>query len=201
MARCSFYIDGFNVYYSINTHQFKRYKWLNYYAIAKDFTRRDDTIARVAYFTTYVTWKPGSVARHKEYVKALRFAGVEIILGRFLKKSVTCHNCHRPFKTREEKQTDVNIALHLLSDAVNDYFDRAIIISGDTDLVPAIEMVHKHCPEKEIGVVFPIRRINNSLLKAADFYRTLRMPILKRCQLPDEIKIGNVVIRRPQEWR
>ena len=74
------------------------------------------------------------------------------------------------------------------------------MISADTDLVPIIEAVHNIAPDKEVGVAFPLRRYNNSLEKAADFSKTLNEAMMKRCQFPDEVKVGNSIIFRPREW-
>lgn len=201
MSQYCFYIDGFNVYYSLNNRRFRKYKWLNYRNVAESIIKTGDNIAGIFYFTTFVEWKPDSVARHKQYIKALRSVGIETVLGRFMKKKVRCHICGKHYTTREEKQTDVNIALHLLSDAITDTYDRAVIVSGDTDLVPVIEAVHRIAPDKEIGILFPLRRYNNSLEKAADFAITMREKMLSRCQLPDKIRIGNTTIERPSSWR
>ena len=174
MSRYCFYIDGFNVYYSLNTRRFRKYKWLNYRKVAESAVPSGNTIVGIFYFTTFVSWKPDSFVRHKQYIKVLRDAGVDTVFGRFMQKKVRCHICGKHYKTREEKQTDVNIALHLLCDAINDTYDRAVIVSGDTDLVPIIEAVHRISPDKEVGVMFPLRRYNNSLEKAADFAITMR---------------------------
>jgi len=72
---------------------------------------------------------------------------------------IKCHNCNKYFSTHEEKRTDVNIALKLLGDAFDDLYDKAIIISADSDLLPVIQSVHKYFPDKEIGVMFEV--INN----------------------------------------
>jgi hypothetical protein len=169
--------------------------------VAESIIKSDDSINKIFYFTTFVQWKPDAVARHKQYIKALRSVGIETILGRFMKKKVRCHVCGKHYTTREEKQTDVNIALRLLSDAITDTYDRAVIVSGDTDLVPVIEAVHRIYPDKEIGVMFPLRRYNNSLEKAADFAITMREKMLIRCQFPEKIKVGNTIVERPDSWR
>jgi len=200
MKRYRFYIDGFNVYYSLNNRRYRKYKWLDYRKLAQTIIGTDDNISGLLYFTTFVNWKPDSVIRHKQYIKVLRSAGVEVVFGRFLRKKVRCHVCGKYYYTREEKQTDVNIALRLVSDAVNDLYDCAVIISGDTDLIPVIETVHKLTPEKEVGVLFPLRRYNNSLERATDFAATMREKMLACCQFPQQVKCGNVVITRPDSW-
>ena len=201
MNRYCFYIDGFNVYYSLNTKRFQKYKWLDCRKVAEGLVKGGDKIAGIFYFTTLVEWKPDSVVRHKQHIKALRSVGVEAVFGRFMQKRERCHVCGRYYKTHEEKQTDVNIALHIVCDGINDLYDRAVIVSGDTDLVPVIEAVHKIVPDKEIGVMFPLRRYNNSLEKAADFATTMREKLLNRCQFPDKIKVGSTTIKRPDSWR
>ena len=103
----------------------------------------------VFYFSAYVKWKKDNYLRHQNYVTMLRSAGVEFVQGRFKKKDCRCHLCGRIFQTYEEKQTDVNIAIRLLSDAVEDKFDRAVIVSADSDLTPVILAVRKLFPEKK----------------------------------------------------
>jgi len=46
--------------------------------------------------------------------------------------------CHKKFWTVEEKQTDVNIALKLFQLAVQDAYDKTIIISGYSEFLPAV---------------------------------------------------------------
>jgi len=155
----------------------------------------------VFYFTAIVRWKPDNAIRHKNYIKALRWAGVDTIKGRFLEKKVRCHQCGQFYKTHEEKRTDVNIALKLLSDAIEDLYDKALILSADSDLIPAIQAVHKYAPEKKIGVMFPIGRNNYDLKQEADFRVKMPQRLLQECQFPDTIKIGKYIIRRPDSWR
>ena len=73
MAKVMFFIDGFNVYHSIKANQ-KNNKllWLDYSALAEQFTRKGDILSTVHYFTAYATWKPHSMRRHKKFVDAFR---------------------------------------------------------------------------------------------------------------------------------
>jgi len=60
-------------------------------------------------------------------------------------------------KPREEKQTDVNIAVEMLLDAIAPFgFDRAILLTGDTDLAPAAWAVSNRVPQpKQVTVLLP----------------------------------------------
>jgi len=200
MERYAFYVDGFNMYYAMQGG-FRGYKWLNYRKLCEDIAGPANRVGVVKYFSAFVTWKPDSYRRHQTYIKALRAVGVEFIKGRFLEKDVRCHMCQRWFKTREEKQTDVNIAIELLSDAINDAYDRAVIVSADSDLIPAMKAVRNHFPAKQIGVMFPVGRSSFELRNEADFIKKMRQRHLASCQFPDEYTVGKEVLRRPGSWR
>jgi uncharacterized LabA/DUF88 family protein len=201
MSRYCIYIDGFNVYYALQEPLYRKHKWLNYRKLAESVIGKNDRIMGVFYFTAVVHWKQDNALRHKNYIKALRWARVDTIQGRFMEKEVRCHRCKQLYKTHEEKRTDVNIALKLLGDAIDDLYDKALIISADTDLIPAIRAVYKYAPEKKIGVMFPIGRNNNDLRREADFRIKMPQRLLEACQFPEKIKIGNHIIQRPNSWR
>jgi uncharacterized LabA/DUF88 family protein len=112
-----------------------------------------------------------------------------------------CQVCHRPYATFEEKLTDVNLAVHLFRGAVLDEYDKALIISGDTDSIPAIRMVRELFPNKAVGVGLPIERRSEELKLECNFHFRMKEHHLARSQLPDEMPDplrGN--IRRPPSW-
>lgn len=108
---------------------------------------------------------------------------VEVILGKFKQKNVKCGvtTCNslgqKWFQMPEEKRTDVNIAVFMLEDAYQNACDQMIIFSGDSDLVPAINMVRKRFPAKKIIVYVPsrdpVRGAPVELRTAAHVNRTL----------------------------
>ena len=60
----------------------------------------------------------------------------------------TCRVCRQPYRTFEEKQTDVNIAIKILETAVKDEWDIAYVVSGDSDLIPSLKAVKRLFPMK-----------------------------------------------------
>jgi 6-hydroxy-3-succinoylpyridine 3-monooxygenase len=54
----------------------------------------------------------------------------------------------------EEKQSDVNLALQAYHDAITGQIDHAVIVTNDTDIAPALEMIRTHT-QVLIGVVVP----------------------------------------------
>ena len=123
-----------------------------------------------------------------------------MILGKYKNRQVTCrlqacgHTGSRVFTTQEEKRTDVNIAVQMLDDAYQDLCDRLVVVSGDSDLVPSINMVKRRFPQKEIIVYVParnsIRGAAVEIRAAADRDRLLPLNLLSHAQLPSRIPDG-----------
>ena len=203
-----FYVDGFNLYHAINDRKnsagepaYKKYKCPDLVALCKMYLQKDQILKDVYYFTALATWNERKVNKHQVYISALKALGTKVIYGRFQGKDRECKNCHAMFTVHEEKLTDVNIATRLLIDAQRNKFDRAIIISGDNDLAPAIHAAKELYPTKQIGVIVPIDRMPTRNLKtAAHFHHRMTERHLQSAQLPDEIKSGDSVIRKPDDW-
>ena len=116
-------------------------------------------------------------------------------------KDSICRICHKQYKIPEEKQTDVNIAIKLFQTAIADTWDTALIISGDSDLIPAIEAVKKTFPTKQIGIAIPIGRRAEELKQVTDFHRKVRQQHLQTCQFDNTITIdANNVLQCPATW-
>jgi len=97
--------------------------------------------------------------------------------------------------------TDVNIATQLLVDAYQNNYVTAILISGDSDLVPPIRAIHEFFPLKRVAVFFPPKRHNNSIAVVAKGSLVLGRKKLLDAQFLDEIeKSDGFKLRRPQGW-
>ncbi len=203
LNRVCVFIDGFNLYHALDDNfSYHKYKWLNLKKFADCFVYPQDKIVDVFYFTSYVTWDPGKLARHQAYVKALQMVGVNPIFGSFRMKDTTCRICKKSYQIPEEKQTDVNIAIKLFQTAAIDEWDTAVIISGDSDLIPAVKAVKETFPAKCVIIVVPIGRRAEELKQAADFHRKVKQIHLQSCQFDDTIVIDkNTVLKRPNSWR
>jgi uncharacterized LabA/DUF88 family protein len=198
-----FFVDGFNVYHSLRDKQeYRKYLWLDFWALAQRFTRKQDNLIGVHYFSAYATWKPDSMKRHRLLVHALQSRGVNVVMGEFKEKDTHCKLCGRVFRAREEKQTDVNIAVYLFKEALADRYDSAVLLTNDTDLVPAIGGLKETFPAKRIGVLFPVDRWSSQLAQICHFWRKIDRKDLARSQFPDEVTLpSGVVLRRPDTWR
>lgn len=209
MSRIVFLVDGFNLFHALdhspsgpNPKRYNRYKWLSLTKLARAYVTSRDTIAGVYYFTTLATWDPGKVAKHKLFIRANELEGVQVVYGEFKRKQKRCNLCHKLFWTVEEKQTDVNIALKLFQLAVQDVYDKAIIISGDTDLLPAVKAVQSTFPIKSIGVVIPIGRASEDFKKHADFHFKMKEHQLQASRFLDIITLsGGGTLVCPPTWK
>ena len=202
MARVAAFVDGFNLFHALDANpDFHKFKWLNLSKLARSFVKQEDEIAAVFYFTAYATWAPQKVEKHKNYVRALELEGVKPVFGEFRRKDKKCPKCGKVYSTFEEKETDVNIALKLFQTAIADLYDTALIVSGDSDLIPALEAVKQTFPDKKIIVVIPIGRHAEALKQTAHAHMKLKVKHLQTCQFEDKIRKDSLVLIRPPSWK
>lgn len=96
--------------------------------------------------------------------------------------------------------TDVNIAMQMFSGRYKDEYDVAILISGDSDLIPPIKAVQTNF-NKRVVVVFPPNRHNASVKQIANGAMVLGRRMLKKSQFENKIKLeGGYEITKPSQW-
>lgn len=111
----------------------------------------------------------------------------------------------------EEKRSDVSIALHMFDDAMRNEVDQVILVTNDTDLVPAFEMLELRCPKVVRGLVIPTRKsgddqkveryANASLSELAHWVRHhVTEDELRQSQLPDVVQGGRRASVKPHSW-
>lgn len=227
VRRSSFFIDGFNLYHSIKdaggdyarVRDFQKYKWLNLWAFCEKFITKSEQINNVYYFTAYANWKPESASRHRAYVAANTVLGCTPIFGKFVEKPryslVPCHQpcvasnnkkkCGKQFISHEEKQTDVNIAVHLLKCCVQGGCDAVYLISGDNDLIPALTTAHELCPSIDIRIVIPPTRHYKNIIAASKNngfkYTRINETHLEKSLLPLSVQDGDKIYTCPPQWQ
>lgn len=194
------YIDGFNLYFGM-TSKYNNTKWLDLISLAKDVLKPTQELIEVRYYTAMISNNPPKVKRQNKYVDVLRNSGVIITLGQYKKKPKFCRKCNATWNTYEEKMTDVNISVDLLVHAMEDKYDAAMLISGDSDLVPPIKAIHKSFLKKRVFVAFPPNRANNDVKKVAKGSFTLGRKTLLDNQFDEKITLQNgTVLTKPVDW-
>lgn len=205
--RVSAFIDGFNLYHALDGTGRHYLKWLDLRKLCLEFAPPPaQVLDKVYYFSAFATWRPDAYARHRKFVAALRVTGVEPVMGLFKEKNRSCRACGSAWIDHEEKETDVNIALHLLRDAQLDRYDRAIVLSGDSDLAPAVRMVRELYPAKSIRILAPYgRTYSMDLVRAAggtENARQMKQVHVERCLLAEVVRDahGVTVALRPPKY-
>jgi uncharacterized LabA/DUF88 family protein len=125
--------------------------------------------------------------RHELYLQCLRATGVEVVLGQL--------------KRRKEKETDVAIASMLFRLCHQNAADSIALITGDTDLAPAVQTCRDLFPEKSILFIFPFRRVNDALRTLAPKSFKISVKAYLSHQLPDPLVLPDgTSLRKPPSW-
>lgn len=198
------YVDGFNLYHALLKFQDERVKWLDLAALCRRLLRpQSETLQTIYYFSAFADWLPGSKSRHVEYVKALTATGIVPVMGHFKEKDRGCWKCGAKWKGHEEKETDVSIGITLLNDAYKNRFDTALLITRDSDLMPAVRMVRAEFPNKQIiAVAPPMMGHSNDLLTVCNGKRKITPTQVTQCLLPQHVydSAGAVLATRPVNY-
>jgi uncharacterized LabA/DUF88 family protein len=89
----------------------------------------------------------------------------------------------------------------MIADAYEDRFDRAILVSGDGDLMRPLKMIRERFPQKDIVVVFPPDRFNKKLRDSAHACLSITQTELRRSLFPETVfNAQGFPIKRPPSW-
>lgn len=209
--RVSFLVDGFNLYHSVEDAQKQTGacgKWLNLRAFCESYLHlfgRDARLEEIHYFSAYANHltgkKPDTVARHQLLVRALESTGIKVEMGQFKSKTVRCQHCSKTFIRHEEKETDVAIAVRLVELVVSDRCDIAVVLTGDTDVAPAIRTAKHLASTKRIAVLAPYNRANAELKQIAHQFIKVKAETYGRFLFPNEVTAQNGdKLTKPASW-
>jgi uncharacterized LabA/DUF88 family protein len=196
------YIDGYNLYFGLKESGFRRYFWLNIDALCKKILKTNQKLIGIKYFTSLVTNNVSTRLRQKTYINALQTLPiVKIYYGKFQKEQANCNICGSEFLVEREKMTDVNIATQMTIDFYENVFDLAILISGDTDLLPPIRLINDSNTKKRVFVAFPPNRINEEVRKFSKGDWTIGRKNLADSQFPDTVtSLDGERFQKPVTW-
>ncbi len=206
MERVIVYIDGFNLYFGMKEKRWRRYYWLNAHLLPENLLKPHQRLVETKYFTSRVSSMPNDPEKAKrqgKYLEALSTIPMcTIFYEHYLGKEIRCNKCGHSWTTHEEKMTDVNISVELITDVYQDKFDTAFLISGDSDLVGPIKAVRRIFPRKRVVIGFPPLRHSLQLEKVANAVFTIGRKKIADSLFPDQIrKADGYILRRPDEWK
>jgi len=213
MKRVIFYFDGFNFYNGLKDMcvvdpKWKNYYWIDLFKFCQQFVYEHEgsKLTTVKYFTAP---PKNEQKRNRQSAflganKVMNGDKFVIYAGHYAWKDVECFaTCKQKFSIPEEKCTDVNLALNILLDCVEDKVDTIVLITADSDQVPTIKMIKSKFPKKKFKVYYP------PLRKSADILAQVGQVVFlenhedkfKAAIMPFEVSDGNKKYTRPVEWK
>lgn len=200
------YIDGLNLYYG--ALKGTDYKWLDLEKLCRRLIP-SDRILSIKYFTARVVDTPNNsqVAQRQDvYLRALHTLSplLSIYYGNMQRRRKSMLMAEEKTTRVEvienqEKQSDVNLASHLVWDASQGLYERAVVISNDSDLKGAITMVEEKA-NIPVMIVTTNRQGRRSIHLKGSEYRTIRTQVLADSQFPDEMTDDTGIFRKPAGW-
>jgi uncharacterized LabA/DUF88 family protein len=213
VSRWAMYIDGYNFYYAIKHRPDVlplHLGWCDFGRLGDHIVGDRGRLLQIGYFTAPVghlgsaDGEMGSeAARQAAWLKAVGTIKRLTVVQGFHSQDGP-RDSREPEKKRNEKQTDVNIAVALVRDSALGQYDNAILITGDSDQIPAVRSATKDFgrsvevwlpPGHAVGrwaECQPIRQIRVT---------SLTREMLEASRLPDDVRVGQDLIKAPPAWR
>lgn len=203
MERVIAYVDGFNLYFGLKDSGLRKYYWLNIQQMVEKHLKPHQKLILTRYFTARVIYPPEKQRRQSTYLEALgTLSEFQIHYGKYLQNEHTCRHCGHKHFEHSEKMTDVNIAVELLVDAMQDRYDTAVLISADSDLTGPIKAVKQLLPSKRIIVAFPPKRKSFDLGNVATGFFSLQVNKIAKSLFPKTItKPDGYTLQCPLSWK
>lgn len=162
--------------------------------------------------------------RHQKYLQVLNNSGLVIELGVFADKDKIGLIRHRDgsrkvsffgktfqairekLYTHEEKQTDVSMGVKMYRAATLGTVDKIILLSNDTDFVPALREISFDFPNVRLKVYAPVSRelkLPSSIRKivSQEHHRHLNFVHIKKSQFPNTVTLASGdSVTKPADW-
>lgn len=228
--RTRVYIDGYNLYYGCLKGT--PYKWLDMLVLFEKHILPSSSLAgtsidllplSIKFFTAKILERPAktldsvsSQARYHTALQKLYSDRIQLIEGYYslTESKVKAVNLDVPqtwprecqdvlIWKLEEKQSDVNLALHAYHDAITAAVDQVVIVTNDTDISPALRMIRQNT-NATVGLVVPTtQHVRTPDKELADLSHWVRSHItaaeLAASQLPRVIP-GRRPTIKPESW-
>lgn len=198
------YVDGFNLYNGMHDAFQHRFLWLDLVELLARI-RPNHKILKIKFFTAPLLDDPDAQSRQATYWNALEANSrglVEIVPGRYQRSEKKCKSCDATWTHYEEKETDVNMAISLVTDAASKEATDYYLISGDSDAAPAIRQAMQVNPTGFYMALFPPRRISNELQALMPNSRVIGREKFAQSQLPETVRgAKNAKFSQPSKWK
>ena len=208
LPRAALYIDGFNLYHPIRRMgaDHEHFKWACLWQLGLGLTAsRGQLLTKVVFCTAVPSMRqsPDKRTRHIRFNDAQRARGVVVIEGHYVPEPIEIDGIATGDQKWTEKQTDINVALTLIMDGVENEYDVALLLSADTDQVATARVfTEKLAPlgKKLVGIAPPDRvaPIGYGAYKVPSI--VLQKSDIERCIMPERVEGNGLVVFRPEEY-
>lgn len=203
-VRAALYIDGFNLYHSVKDLNEPFLKWCNLWRLGEIvIPSQSEKLVKVVFCTAYYPGDSQKRWRHDQFMNALRNVGVDCVLGHYIHEKRNCRDCGHTWDQPNEKASDLNLGLSVLTDARENVFDRAYLLTADSDQAATARFLKETVKGKSlITVAPPGRNFSANIDKFADGRIALTRDHIERCIFPATVlgKNGQAPGRRPREY-
>lgn len=196
-GRGAVYVDGFNLYYPIHESNQQHLKWASLWDLGELLCEAENLdLVKVVFCTAVPRHLPDSRDRHNKFNAAQIACGVTVLKGHHVPDSETGGH--------SEKQSDINVALSLILDGLDDVYDVAFLISADSDQVATAKFFNDRLAPKgkRMLAVIPFTKTcptDYGGLGIAE--RSVTIDMLEKCIMPAQVqgKSGHP-IHRPEPY-
>ena len=205
--RAAFYFDGFNLYHALKNLIDPHLRWLNLRDLANTIINHSEAeVVRIVWCSAEYRKDPDKIMRHRAYVKALRAVGCTPILGHFVKEFPKCAaHCKQIYEKETEKAGDVNVAIYLIADGLQDKYDDCYLVSADSDQIGTVDMCQQVplLRKKRLTVVAPPGTQHSKHLLDRDVLKkTITRDAVERSLFEKTVLFpdGSLAVERPSRY-
>jgi uncharacterized LabA/DUF88 family protein len=169
----------------------------------RNLLKEEQELVFTKYFTSRVSYPREKERRQSTFLGALETLNeFRMYYGHYQTNPQSCRKFGDRVMIPSEKMTDVNIAVEILTDAYQDMFDVALLMSADSDLTAPVLAVKNLFPNKRIIVAFPPQRHSAQLRRLAHGSLQIGRATLAKSVFPDKVpKADGFILERPAEWK
>ena len=196
VLRAALYVDGFNLYHPIDLSGDHHLKWIGLWRLGELLCADENMkLVKVVFCTAVPRHLPEQRDRHNTYNAAQRAQGVQIMRG---------HHVPEPDKgTYSEKQSDINVALSVILDGLDDVYDVAFLLSADSDQVATARAFKERLAplgKRLIGAIPLERSFPTDYPGLGVGVVIVTKEHLEACVMPADVQGKTGIIRRPDKY-
>jgi len=193
-GRAALYVDGFNLYHPIDQSGKHHLKWASLWRLGEILANQEGLqLVKVVFCTAVPKHLPGKRDRHNIFNAAQIACGVLVIKG---------HHVPEEEGKYSEKQSDINVALSVILDGLDDVYDTAFLLSADSDQVATARAFKERLApkgKKLIGAIPLERSFPTDYAGLGVGVVVVTEGHLEAAIMPDQVigKSGNMINRPP----